>query len=709
MSNNLATKSSQDDAEMDAIVFTNSRVHNRTALSAVGSTGVNGSSVSAPPSFCNGTCQHSRCALNVRNLKRQPSISHEASYDVPGSGVRAAPRSLAVMPWAEFQRRLERARSGDGEAAQRLLRDARGSFDSSQPSLSRTASSPNNSYPGADANDSDGRPQSSPIVSEETRCSMIATVVGSIEKSANDVNALEGLLHALDALAGEEVRRETIGQEGGLKAIFECLSHHQTSDAVQSVGLDLVASLCSESAANREIASICNGVGVLIGLLRSPERTKAKSVERILLAIYECCKDNEHSKKAAGESGGISVTLSAITSHRSEAGIQIHGLRVLEALARESADNMSVMRECGALDVILAAMRSESSCRFTHELATNILGTLLRDHEQTQIVLGVKNGVIDVVRALHLAAGSSTATMSACVCLRYLAFEEDNRRRMAACNGVQAMIEAAEQMKVFTTESITTVLLALGNATFDDPANKSAASKSGGVSTLVSIMAIHEDNVEVVEYVCRVLRNTSHSRQSTKKACYKQGAVAAVAAAMKNHVDIAGIQEHGAAMLINMLNGFPFAVRATKLDRHLAVTSDVHSLHEATFVQVDHLRVELEKQAMSSISSLLSRRSTGAVEPSSATSSMSASKPAPPLCPRTATRTPSSTCADDGLGRAQSAAAASQSRLSSFDSLHKPKISASRQSSTGTANASDYGAAMFSASEPQNMDELIEY
>lgn len=722
MSGDITRAPLKDEMDTDAVLFTNARMLNRTESLQVGiatrTQCSGGSSISPSPNFCNAPCQHSRCALGKVDLKREFPKNQKHPPERQNDGSTVALEASGVMPWAEFQQRLESARSGDEKATRNLVREVHGRVDieyvstsvSSQPSLTYSMSSPNTSDDSKVYSNAATRRQYASLVPKGAKKIEVEHLVEALKKDISTMasSETENQMQSLIALTRDEVGRAMIGQLGGLEVVLKRLRDQPGKEGIQIVGLHLITTLCLESASNRQIVSACDGAEIFVGLLKRHERQKPKIVERTLLAFYECCRENEKSQDTAGRCGGITAVIAAMKGHRRQPGIQMHSLRVLETLARDNTENTRTMRETGTIDAILAAMRSDSSCQVTHELATDILGMLLRDHEHTQIVVGAKGGVIDVVRALSLAAGSSTATMSACVCLRYLAFEEDNRRRIAACAGAQVIIEAAEQMKASTAEAITSVLLALGNATFDGSANKALASKNGGVSTLVSIMAIHEDNVEVVECVCRVLRNISDSRQSTKKACYKQGAVAAVAAAMKNHVDVAGIQEHGAAMLINMLSGFPFAVRAAKLDEHLADVSDVYSLHEPTSMQVDHLRDELERRQMSSISTILLGRRPAVAIPSGASSTSASQSVA---AARAETRAPSSTCANAGLGREASEAAGSLSQFSSIDSSQQPrgKPTASRLSSIGTNHASEYGAAMFSAAEPEITDEMIEY
>lgn len=701
----------------EAVLFTNARMLTRTeSLQVSRVTGSDDSFASTQSNIFTGLGHCSQYAPGPIDLKRDYSNTQKCEQHADNMSVSL--NAWRVMSWAEFQQRLAIARKGDGEATKNLVHDVHGSFESTQSTMSMT-SQPSLSYSMSSPNTSDSceiycnrasTRQFASFAPKSAKKELIENAVGALRAdiATKTTAGMEQRIQSLIEQARDEVGREMIGQQGGVEIVLECLRDHSGKEIILIVGLHLVTILCVESAANRTLVSEFNGVEIMVDLLKRHDRQKPKIVERTLLALYESCRENEAAQSAAESCGGISAILAVMKTHRLEAGIQMHGLRALETLARDNAENTRTMREAGGIEATLAAMRSASSCEFIHELATDILGILLTDHEHTQIVVGAKGGVVDVVRALSLAAGSPTATISACTCLRYLAFEEDNRRRIAACGGAKVIIEAAEQMKASTTEAITSILLALGNATFDEPASKSLASKNGGVSTLVSIMAIHEDNVEVAEYVCRVLRNISDSRQSTKKACYKQGAVAAVATAMKNHVDAPGIQEHGAAMNINMLTGFPFAVRAAKLDKHLADISDLYSLHEPTSVQVDHLKDELESRRMSSISTILLSRRSGPNVQSSAASSTSTSQLA--TTAGKATRAPSSTRAEEGFGRNASTAAGSLSKLSSTDSAFvKPSGLASRQGSVATLNASEYGASMFCAAEPEITEEMIEY
>lgn len=529
------------------------------------------------------------------------------------------------MPWSDFQARLRKAKSGyqDMESViidqhpspiattEGLFRIKTLPTPKNGHELSKTSSSSRSSSDDWSARDSSGdelsdRQKDLVHTDDVDKDVAIKNAVETMRRNFDDVQEQERDLRTLMELSTNDIYREIIGFHGGIAAIISALATFPDEDNIQELGMHLLVDVCIASDSNRKFAAQYEVAKTLVMLMKNRRNTKQKLIASTLRAITHCCKQNLESQSLAGTCGGVGEIIKTMTCKAYNTLIELHCLRALESIAAQHDENTERIRMDDGVGAVLRMMRRNGDCPVTNELATEILVHLLANSEDTQIYIGRIGGVKDVLHALHLATGSETAVTSACLCLRYLAFDEDNRRRMSSLSGVRAIMKTAEAMKGSSAETNASILLALANATFDDYANKSAAAREGGVSTLVSIMAIYEEETEVVEYACRVLRNISDSRQRTKKSCFKHGSVAAVAAAMKKHVDISGIQEHGAAMLINMMNSFSQAVRAAKMEDHLETVCDVHSLNEFTFAQVHHLAEMLRKP--SGLSGIIQRK-----------------------------------------------------------------------------------------------------
>lgn len=406
-------------------------------------------------------------------------------------------------------------------------------------------------------------------------------------------------------------QKQTALRFGAARVVATALSRFPDELSIQTIGLQLVSDLCSAGHDAQTTFSEELGVeSVVNALKRSEEKQHIKSTAGALQALRACCHECECAQEIAAECGAIDVMLQIMRKQKGKHAMQIRCLHLLEALTRDNDETKMLVRVGGGVEEVLSCMRNFKTSDRIQELATEVLAILSCDHQETQISIGANGGVRDALQSLELAKDSESAVGSACECLRYLAIQQENRVRIIKAGGVGLIMGAAERMKAATGETVAKVLLAIANFTFDDPSGKSEAAKQGGICTLVAIMAIHEEDVAVIEYVCRVLRNISDGAQATKKLCFKQGAVAAVAAMMKSHLSSSGIQEHGAAMLINMLDSFPQAVRSTKLEAHLQTVCDVHSLCQPTFFQTDYLYTELTKRP--ALTQFLGRRFTRA-------------------------------------------------------------------------------------------------
>lgn len=627
------------DCENEAIAFANSNIGGR------------GKSVSFV-----GSIHHS----GLSRERKQPSLGRSRSLPDKRN-------DYSNVPWLDFQKAKE-------QGVEHMFRNHVPADLSKKSGLVRRQTSPEAVRHDDDSHDSssgdEGLSESRSLVDTDAvdKDVAIKNVVDAMRRNAEDAEEQKNGLGTLMELSTNDTYREIIGFHGGISVIVNALRAFPSEGDVQEFGLHLLVDLCIHSESNRKFAAQAEVAETLVMmLLRNRQRSKKKKLVSTLRALTHCCKQNMRSQGLAGACGGVGELIKTMTCSAFDSVVDVHCLRALDSISAQHEENIERVRIEDGVGAILGIMRRNRDCQITNELTTEILVHLLDNSEDTQIYIGKMGGVEDVLNALKLASGSEAAVTSACLCLRFLAFEEDNRRRMANLCGVKTIMKTAEAMKGSSAATIASILLALANGTFDDYISKSAAAKEGGVSTLVSIMAIHEEDTEVVEYACRVLRNISDSRQGTKRSCFKHGAVAAVAAAMKKHVDISGIQEHGAAMLINMMSSFSHAVRAAKLEEHIETIGDLHSLNEFTFTQVHHLGELL--QSPTGLSGMIRKRAVDTLASLHSISSSTGGGNHAATLPSSANFHDAST-----LGHEKSMTAGNLSHLSSIESCRQKDL-----------------------------------
>jgi hypothetical protein len=453
--------------------------------------------------------------------------------------------------------------------------------------------------------------------------SQLVQIIGWIISRPDDLRVQEQGIRSLRKLAIDIQQRVRIGELGGTRAAIEAMLLFTDDERIQELVLCFLGDICVDSPFNRIMVGRAGGIEAIVGSLqRCKISSDSKMIAKALKAIISGCHECEVSQERAGLSGGIDVVLQIMRREKQDPLIQSQSLRALEAMARDNFENQQSVYEGGGLQEVLSAMRQYRGHTRVQETGASLLGLLCADNTRVQQSVGDDGGVVDVVKALRRNMNSLSAVASSCVCLRYLAMLRTNRAQVGECNGVYAVMEAAERTKT-SPYVVECILLALSNLTYDDGSNKSAAARNGGVSTLVSIMAIHEESSLINELACRVLRNMSDSLSTTKRSCYKHGAVPAVVLAMKKHVDSHGIQEHGAAMIINMLGTYPKAVKNFNLVPHLSAMCDVHALSTATFLQINHLRCRLAGMQRRSVSvTEFLKRPIQVLGPSDCTSSL---------------------------------------------------------------------------------------
>jgi hypothetical protein len=222
----------------------------------------------------------------------------------------------------------------------------------------------------------------------------------------------------------------------------------------------------------------------------------------------------------------------------------------------------------------------------------NLLEILAYASSSARRSIGEFGGLRDVVTALRTALDCDEAVSSAFACMRYLAFASANRMKAGDCNCVPAILEAVSRRKA-STDLVQKALLALANLTFDNEPNKEAVASSEGIREVIDLMHLHEGVPDLVAGACRVFRNVSDSILEIKSACQANGAVKAVCAAMTRHIGHTGIQEHGAAMLINMIELCLEEVHNTALYEHIDSICEMNALSTDAFAQVSYLRSQL--------------------------------------------------------------------------------------------------------------------
>jgi hypothetical protein len=424
------------------------------------------------------------------------------------------------------------------------------------------------------------------------------------------INELE-----LKTISANIRNKEQNRKYGGLTTSFDEMQNNSIREPTQTRRLRVLTDSIADTSDSRGAAAPSGTIDFLLELLQRKNVLSPVVAERVLDVLFTCCSDCGVAESSAVHHDGIGeVNTFGLELNKSSLSSQVLGLGPMNARTNDIPENILHVIETGGVHFILATMRKFREELSVQGIALRLLEVICADSPAIRKKTGAFGGMRDVVVALRFGSGSADIVRDACGCIRYLAFEKENRARAEECNCAQTIMDSVEKVR-HSPSAVESALLAISNLIFDNEKNKMAVVTSGGISAVVAMMTLHNCALELVSCACRVLRNLSDSLQSVQKLCFENRAVEAVATAMKRNIGHSGIQEHGAAMLINMMSGYCKYIRDTAIDEHLHISCELHALCADTYVQVSYLQSELSKWKQSpGLIAFFRRKSTASEE-----------------------------------------------------------------------------------------------
>lgn len=422
----------------------------------------------------------------------------------------------------------------------------------------------------------------------------VGNIIDSMMSNLTDANALEQGLCSLRTISVDEGTRNLIGISGGIRAAIAAIAAFPSNERLQEQGATFLADICQCSKANKLQVGHSGGMQIIVASMRNASHRSISLLEKSCETLQTCCDDCEFNQRLAGEVGGVEVILTAMRKGKEAVSLQEKCLRTLLTLATNNIKIVLLIQEGGGVQEILAAIRQFSAIEAIQTAGIQLSLEILRQSDDIRCCLGNGGLIDDIERRLPQYSHSSRYVVSCCGCIRYLAFNSDNRARMAA-GTIIPLLSRALQAWIVDERVVLSILLALGNTTFDCARAKHVAARDGGASTLVALLSQYANHTSIVEQTSRVLRNIADGKTNAKRHCVRAGAVSGLAKAMETLPGAAGVQEHAAAALLNLSSIQEGALRNTKLEEHVKRALLFHHGMPDAGRQLEHLQKVLDQ------------------------------------------------------------------------------------------------------------------
>lgn len=175
----------------------------------------------------------------------------------------------------------------------------------------------------------------------------------------------------------------------------------------------------------------------------------------------------------------------------------------------------------------------------------------VKETKKNQRVIGLSGGVDQIVNAMKAFKENEKCLVVACIALRDLSFDAENRERLGINGGVVALVDSLASFSHDSVE-IEHVLKALSNATFDHLENKQSVARCGGVDAIARIMS-RTDQMPVYESGFRVLKNLTDFSADVRQLIMDSGALSTALTCLKSKELICSVIEQVLVLMLSLL------------------------------------------------------------------------------------------------------------------------------------------------------------
>lgn len=418
---------------------------------------------------------------------------------------------------------------------------------------------------------------------------LVRMIIEQMGSKRNDLSAQLQGLRSLRNLSYNEERRALIGKLGGIVVAIDAMKDFATCEELAVLTLSFLTDVCQLNVFNKLQIGNGGGIDIVIAAIYAALDQSLLSVETCCDALCTFCNDCELNQTIAADRGALEALLTTVRRGKRSRSLQEKCLRTMFAVIVNQRNSVALFEESGGVEEVLAILQQFSDEECIQIAAMQVASELIRQSDVIRQHMGSAGIIKDIQRVLPRLTLCKSYLHHCCCCIRYLAFIDANRIEMATGTIVPLLAETIVVWKGDETVVIG-IMLALSNLTYDVYRSKHEAARGGRVQILLELLHIHKSRRVITEETCRLLRNISDGRMSTKRICVRGGVVRAVAAAMKAQPASPGVQEHGAALMINLSHVCGAALDIMGLEQHIDRVLTLHSTAPGTTKQLLHLR-----------------------------------------------------------------------------------------------------------------------
>jgi Spinocerebellar ataxia type 10 protein domain len=357
-------------------------------------------------------------------------------------------------------------------------------------------------------------------------------------------------LKMLRNLTQSEENRRAICKQAGTEAIVKSMTSRLEDARCCSHAALVLSNLAFGNQEAKESVGSLGGISAISKAMKLHGDVKMMQA-RGALALRNLCYNSEKNQAIAGENNGTEVLLAAIENFLDDREVAHQSCVALANMSSINPENRGRIVKSRGVKTILKLMNKYPESTTVLDDGVTILRNVSAGSDLAQAEIGREGGIAIIVQGMRKNQSDSRIVGKATAALRYLCFLDENRRRVAASGGIEAITEALKSSK-FSAVAVENSLLAIGNSTFESPQNKAIVGRCGGIQAIVQALSEHLGNETIQEHGCRVLRNLADGFEFNRRLEIEYGAVNTGVFALMGYPESAAVQEQGLAMLLNL-------------------------------------------------------------------------------------------------------------------------------------------------------------
>jgi hypothetical protein len=383
---------------------------------------------------------------------------------------------------------------------------------------------------------------------------IVPLVIESMVQHRADPRVADRALTTLRRLTARDAARENIGNCGGIEVIVDVMRVHSLRVRIQTQACLVLANVTYRNPSNKQRVLRARGFQAVVASM-SLHRTVEHIQAWGSLALRNFSNSNFSTIEDANlVAGAVDILVSALEVCPMSQVVQNQAPVALANIATSSAEGMARIRTTGGIQTILCSCRRNIASPSLVDATMSCIRALISEDVNQRIFVH-HNGIELITDCMNQHRGHPGIAQKGCASFRYLSFQRENRERIGACGGINAIVATIADANVANEDVAEHILKALSNCIYDSIENKTLAGQVGGVFATLSLMSTSpfKESARVSEDGCRALRNLADGVVANHTLILKHRGLAVVLDIVRAHGPVSeGVAEHGIALFVNL-------------------------------------------------------------------------------------------------------------------------------------------------------------